>query len=84
MKKIQFILGTIALFAISAIAAYSATDTVTAQNDTDLTTIEAMARCEISPEPSDNVGYCTFKLGTTEGSCVSDADPGCVRCSGNI
>lgn len=49
-----------------------------------LDNVEAHANCEVSPNPSENKGYCQYKFGTKIGVCTDTGDPASPRCSGNI
>lgn len=49
-----------------------------------LSDVEAISACEISPEHSQNIYYCSKIAGTTQGVCVETGSGAEPRCSGNI
>lgn len=49
-----------------------------------LSSIDALAACEVSSEPSDNGGYCVKEYNGSNDVCVSQSSHETVRCSGNI
>ena len=49
-----------------------------------LSSIEALAACETSSDPSENGGYCVRNYNSSDDSCVTQSSYDAVRCSGNI
>lgn len=48
-----------------------------------LSTLESIASCEVSPNHSENKGYCSYVYGGSGGSCVTTGSGSEPRCSGN-
>ena len=51
--------------------------------DYSLSSLESIAGCELSPNPVDNKGYCSYIYGSSDGACVSSGSGAEPRCSGN-
>lgn len=81
MKKAIFIL-TVAASLYLTYTANSQKPEI--QNLFTLSDVEAISACEISPDHSQNIYYCSKLAGTTQGSCVETGSGAEPRCSGNI
>lgn len=82
MKKTLFILAVVS---VSSYLTYTANSQKSeGYNIFTLSDVEAISACEISPDHSQNIYYCSKLAGTTQGSCVETGSGAEPRCSGNI
>lgn len=83
MKKKIFLMFV--FVAATALAGYHSTvkNDKMSLLDYSLASLESLAGCEVSPNHSDNVGYCSKQLGSSAGACVESGSGAEPRCSGN-
>lgn len=84
MKKTKFMCGALLLFAVCAFASHKTSSTAPKTSDIELSTVEAIASCEVSPDASANIGYCVREVDTKKAVCIERGNPESPRCSGNI
>lgn len=81
-KKITFVLIAFAVTAIAGVNIHQNKE-IKAVNIT-ISSIEAIAACEVSSDSSKNTGNCVKEMGTNKDTCVSATVIWAVDCSGNI